>query len=283
MEKKVYMVTGATDGIGKETAWGLARQGATVVVVGRNAEKAERVVEEIQRATGNQRVESMIADFSSLEQVGDLAAAFGERYDRLDGLVNNAGVVTRERQESQDGLELMFAVNYLASFLLTNSLLEMRLFNAPARIVNVSSMGYKRGQIQFDDLQSEVTFEPRQAYYQTRLAIVLYTLALARRLEGTGITVNTVHPGIVRTNLSHNYMANPVFRFFERMIAVSPASGAEPSIHLASSPAVEGVTGHYFNKMTREPVAEFARNQGLQERLWEVSESLVAPVALPVG
>lgn len=276
MENKICMVTGATAGIGKATALGLARRGATVIVTGRAEGKAAQVVETIRQETGNPRVAALIADFSALEQVGALAATFKQRYDRLDVLVNNAGVVTRERQHSADGFELMFAVNYLAPFLLTNLLQDTLRESVPARIVNVTSMGYKKGQINFDDLQSEQDFNHRQAYYQTRLAMVLFTLALARRLEGSGVTANCLHPGIVKTTLSHHYMGNPVFRFFEQFIAVTPEQGADPSIFLATSPDVEGVTGRYFHKMEAEPLADAARSQGVQERLWEMSERLIA-------
>jgi NAD(P)-dependent dehydrogenase (short-subunit alcohol dehydrogenase family) len=272
---KVCMVTGGTDGIGKATALGLAKLGATVVIVGRNARKAGQVVEEIRSATRNPHIEALIADFSSLAQVRALAENFKARHDRLDVLVNNAGLVTRERELSEDGFELMFAVNYLAPFLLTNLLLDVLKKSVPARIVNVSSLGYKRGRIDFDDLQSEQAFDHRQAYYQTRLGLVLFTFALARRLEGSGVTANVLHPGIVKTNLSHNYMGNPVFRFFEQIIAVSPEKGAQTSLYLAASPAVEGMTGEYFKKQQVEPATETARDQGLQERLWDVSEMLV--------
>jgi NAD(P)-dependent dehydrogenase (short-subunit alcohol dehydrogenase family) len=269
------MVTGATAGIGKETAAGLAKQGMHVIVVGRNVEKADAVVEELRRTTGNPSVEPLIADFSSLDQVRSLADTFKSRYDRLDVLVNNAGLVTQTRQESRDGYELMLAVNYLAPFLLTNLLLDVMEDSAPARNVNVSSFSYKKGAINFDDLQSEKQFEHRQAYYQTRLAMVLFTLTLARRLEATGVTANVLHPGIVKTALSHDYMANPVFRFFEQLIAVSPEEGAQTSLYLAASPEVAGVTGQYFEKKQAKPLSPEAQDQALQDRLWAASEGLV--------
>lgn len=274
MKNKVCMVTGATAGIGKATALGLAKMGATVIVVGRDAQKAGRVMEEIVQESQNPRVEALIADFSSLDQVHSLAQNFKSRQDRLDVLVNNAGLVTQTRQVSEDGLELMFAVNYLAPFLLTNLLSDMLKDSSPARIVNVSSFGYKNGQIHFADLQLEKNFDHRKAYYQTRLAMVLFTIVLARRVEGTGVTANVLHPGIVKTKLSQNYMANPVFRFFEQLIAVSPENGAETSLYLASSPEVSAINGKYFEKKQIKALNEMALNQGLQERLWEVSEKL---------
>jgi NAD(P)-dependent dehydrogenase (short-subunit alcohol dehydrogenase family) len=274
MKGKICMVTGATAGIGKATALGLAEMGATVIVVGRNPQKAGQVVEEIQGKTHNQKVEALIADFSSLDEIRALAQNFKDRHNRLDVLVNNAGLVTQERSKSQDNLELMFAVNYLAPFLLTHLLLDVMKDSAPARIVNVSSFGYKNGDIHFEDLQLTKDFDHRKAYYQTRLGLVLFTLALARRIEGSGVTANVLHPGIVKTNLSYNYMANPFFRFFEQLIAVSPEKGAQTSLYLASSPEVEGVNGQYFQKQQIKSLTEKAINQDLQERLWEVSEEL---------
>lgn len=283
MKNRICLVTGGTDGIGKATALGLAKLGATVVLVGRNTSKAGHVVDEIRRATQNPHIEAIIADLSSLNQVRNLAEKFKARYKRLDVLVNNAGLVTRERGLSEDGFELMFAVNYLAPFLLTNLLLDVIKASAPARIVNVASMSYKWGQIDFDDLQSGQDFDYRQAYYQTRLGMVLFTFALARRLDGSGVTANVLHPGIVKTNLSHNYMGNPVFRFFEQLIAVSPQKGAETGLYLATSPEVEGITGEYFSKKKAQPAAETARNQRLQERLWDVSEALSEKTAPVTG
>jgi len=274
MKNKICLVTGGTDGIGKATARGLAKLGATVVIVGRNTGKASHVVDEIRCATQNPHIEAISADLSSLKQVRNLAKNFKAHYKRLDVLVNNAGLVTHERELSEDGFELMFAVNYLAPFLLTNLLLDVVKESAPARIVNVASMSYKWGEIDFDDLQSEQDFDYRQAYYQTRLGMVLFTFALARRLEGSGVTANVLHPGIVKTNLSYNYMGNPVLRFFEQLIAVSPQKGAETVLYLATSPEAEGITGEYFTKQRVQPATETARNEGVQERLWDASKAL---------
>lgn len=275
MQGRICMVTGATDGIGKATALGLARLGATVIVVGRNPDKAEAVVAEIQEATGNRDIQPAIADFASLDQVRALALRFQARFERLDVLINNAGVVTRERQVSHDGHELMLAVNHLAPFLLTNLLLPSLQAAAPSRIVNVASMGYKQGDIHFGDLQSEQTFSHRAAYYQTRLASVLFTLALARRIEGTGVTANVLHPGIVKTTLSHNYMGNPIFRFFEQIIAISPEQGAQTSLFVATAPELAGVNGSYFEKQQAKALNDKAIDHTLQERLWAASATLV--------
>jgi len=272
---KTCIVTGATDGIGKATAMGLAKMGANVIIVGRNTQKARRVVEEIRSATQNANIEALIADFSSMDQIHNLANNFLTHHSHLDVLINNAGLVTQERQEGQDGMELMFTVNYLAPFLLTNLLLDVMKKSAPARIINVSSFGYKNGDIHFDDLMLTKSFDHRKAYYQTRLGMVLFTLTLARRLDGSGVTANVLHPGIVKTTLSHNYMANPVFRFFEQLIAVTPEKGAKTSLYLASAPELEGVNGQYFEKKQVKNLTDKALNQSLQDRLWKISEELV--------
>jgi len=282
MKDKVCLVTGGTAGIGRATALGLAMMGATVVIVGRDAKKAGMVVEDLCQASQNPKIEALIADFASLEQVRALAKNFRSRHNRLDVLIHNAGLVTQSRHESRDGFELMFAVNYLAPFVLTNLLLDLIKASAPARVVNVSSMGYKNGSINFEDLQLEKNFNHRKAYYQTRLGMVLFTLALARRLEGTGVTTNVLHPGIVKTNLSHNYMGNPLFRFFEQIIAVSPEKGAQTSLYLAASPKVAMINGQYFEKQQVKPLTDLALNQGLQERLWDVSIDL-AGLQFPVS
>lgn len=274
MQGKICLITGATAGIGRETAVGLARRGATVVIVGRNRPKTEQVVAEIRAATGNAQVDSLLADLSSQSQIRALATKFRARYGVLHVLINNVGLVTHERYVTEDGIELQLAVNHLAGFLLTNLLLDALQASGEGRVINVSSFGYKKGRIDFDDLQFERGYDYRQAYYQTKLANVLFTLALARRLEGTAVTANCLHPGIVVTNLSLSYMGNPILRFFERFIAVSPARAAQTSLYLASSPQVAGVNGRYFEKKHPKPLAPPALDESVQERLWEVSAAL---------
>lgn len=274
MQGKICMITGATAGIGEATARGLAAQGATVIVVGRNRAKTEQVADDIRKETGNHHVDTALADFSSLDQVRALAKEFYARYPRLDVLVNNAGLVTRTREVSTDGYELMFAVNHLAPFLLTNLLLPALKAASPARIVNVSSFGYKNGAIHFEDLHAVHHFDHRTAYYQTRLATVLFTLSLAEKVTDTGVTANVLHPGIVKTALSHNYMGNPVFRFFEQLIAVSPEKGARTSLYLASSPEVAESNGAYFENCRQKALQPNALDRHLQEKLWTVSEKL---------
>lgn len=275
MDPKTILITGATDGIGRAAAVALAKQGHTVVITGRTAEKAMRVVDAVQRESDNPNVGCLAADFASLGAVRSLAEAFLQNYARLDVLINNAGLVTRTRQLSQDGYELQLSVNHLAPFLLTHLLLPALKASPAARVVNVSSIGHASGQIQFDDLHFERGFTTRQAYYQTKLANVLFTYALARRLEGSSVVANVLHPGIVKTTLSNNYMGNPVFRFFEGLIAATPEQGAQTTVYLATSPDVAGVTGKYFVRKQAKLSAPHTYDTQLQERLWDVSESLV--------
>jgi NAD(P)-dependent dehydrogenase (short-subunit alcohol dehydrogenase family) len=275
MNAKVILVTGGTDGIGKATAASLAGQGHHIIITGRNSEKAAKVAAEIRQQANNPNVEYLTADFASLDAVRALALAFLGRHNRLDVLINNAGLVSSAREVSRDGYELQLAVNHLAPFLLTNLLLDALKRSPSARIVNISSVGHARGAIWFDDLQFEREFLPRQAYYQTKLANVLFTYALARRLKDSRVTANVLHPGIVKTTLSHNYMGNPIFRFFEGMISVTPEKGSQTTIHVATSPALEGVTGKYFVRKQDTPSAPHTYDEALQDRLWAVSEELV--------
>jgi len=279
MRNKIILITGSTAGIGRATAEALAKQGHTIVISGRNPQKTAQVAEEIRKQTGNPNIDYLIADLASLDAVREMAAAFLKRYDHLDVLVNNAGLVSQKRQISRDGYEMQFAVNHLAAFLLTNLLLDALKRSPAARIVNVSSIGHAQGQIHFDDLQFEGEYQPRQAYYQTKLSNVLFTYALARRLKNTRVTANVLHPGIVKTTLSHDYMGNPVFRFLEGLNAVSPEKGAQTSIYLAASPEVEGVTGGYFIRKQQKRSAPHTFDEALQDRLWSVSEALVGLTA----
>src|SRR6266545_3993807 len=197
MNGKICLITGGTNGIGKSTAQGLARMGATVVIVGRNAQKTSRVVEEIRAASGNKNVDSLLADLSSQQEVRRLAREFKSKYSRLHVLLNNAGGFFMRRQLSVDGIEMTFAFNHLAYFLLTNLLLDTVKASAPARIINVSSAAHKSGKIEFDNLQGERSYNGFAAYGNSKLANILFTIELARRLEGTSITVNALHPGMV--------------------------------------------------------------------------------------
>lgn len=275
MHIKTILITGSTAGIGRATAEALAKQGHTIIITGRNPEKTAQVSEELRRQTQNPNIDFLTGDFGSLDAVRAMASVFLSRYRHLDVLINNAGLVSRARQLSRDGYELQLAVNHLAPFLLTNLLLNALERSSAGRIVNVSSIGHARGRIHFDDLHGETGYHPRRAYYQAKLANVLFTFSLARRLRGTRVTANALHPGIVKTNLSNDYMGNPIFRFLEGLIAVSPDAGAQTSIHLAVSPDVEGVSGCYFVRRKRKDPAPLSRDEALQDRLWSVSEALV--------
>ncbi len=280
MEGKVCMVTGATSGIGRVTARALAERGATVIVVGRNPAKSAATVAHIRQQTGNPAVESMLADLSSLEQVRRLAAEFKKRYSRLNVLVNKAGAIYFSRQETADGFEMTFGLNHLNYFLLTNLLLDPLKAGAPSRIVNVSSAVHMSATLNFDDLQSRKKYSGMSSYGRSKLANVLFTYELARRLQGTGITVNAVHPGMVATQFAANNgllgrLARPVMN----LMSLSEEEGADTLIYLATSPEVEGVTGKYFVHRRAVSSSPESYDEAEARRLWQVSEELVG---LPV-
>ncbi len=276
MNGKVCLVTGGTNGIGKATAQALAQLGGTVVIVGRNASRTAQLVEEIRAASGNQNVDSLVADLSSQQEVRRLAAEFKRRYSHLHVLLNNAGAVFLKRQLSVDGIEMTFALNHLAYFLLTNLLLDTIKASAPARIINVSSGAHTSGKIEFDNLQGERGYSPR-VYENSKLANILFTLELARRLEGTGITVNALHPGFVATGFAKNNgrVIAALISLLAPLMARSPAKGAETSIYLASSPGVEGITGKYFYDSHVTPTAPQATDMAVARKLWDVSAEMV--------
>ena len=278
MRGKVCMVTGATSGIGQVTAAALAMQGAHVIVVGRNRAKAQQVVGEIRRQTGNDAVWYLLADFSDLQQVRELAAAFSAQYSQLDVLVNNAGTYFNTRHPAPGGVEMTFHVNHLAHFLLTNLLLDTLTASAPARIVNVTSRAHEYDNMDFDDLGFERSYFGMKAYARSKLANLLFTYELARRLAGSGVTVNAVHPGPVATDIwrTNFPVLGPAIKWVMSLFALTPEEGADTLIYLASSPEVEGVTGTYF--VEREAIASspLSYDEQVAARLWEVSEQLTA-------
>ena len=276
MAGKVCVVTGATSGIGLETARELARRGATVGLVGRDPEKTAAVLQRLRRETGNQRISSFLADLSSMARVRELGDAITAKYDRLDVLVNNAGAMYVKRQETADGLETTFALNHLSYFLLTTRLLEVLKRSAPARIVNVASDAHQTATLDFDDLQLRKTYHYWTAYSRSKLMNVLFTYELARRLEGTGVTANALHPGEVATNFARNNgrIARAVLSVM-RLMMISPERGALTSIHLASSREVENLTGRYFDEKQREARSSAAsQDRDAQARLWAISEQI---------
>jgi NAD(P)-dependent dehydrogenase (short-subunit alcohol dehydrogenase family) len=272
MTGKVCIVTGANTGIGKETALGLARLGATVVMVCRDRERAEAAQREIKQKSGSQRVELMLCDFSSQNSIRQFAQTFKQQHERLDVLVNNAGVVVRVRSMTEDGLESTFAINHLGYFLATNLLLDVLKKSAPSRIVNVSSTAHRFGKLDINGWPTGRDYSAFGAYANSKLANVLFTYELARRLKGTGVTVNCLHPGGVGTNL---YRGLPKFlQALIKLVTISPERGARTSIFLASSPEVEGVTGKYFARSRQQESSEASRNEEAARILWEVSAEL---------
>ena len=275
MHGKICVVTGATSGIGMVTAQVLARQGATLIVIARNAERGAATVSRIQQKTGNSAVELMVADLSVQAQVRQLASEIQHRFARLDILVNNAGAFFSRRQPSQDGLEMTFALNHLAYFLLTNLLLDSLKAADSARIVNVSSEAHRRAQLDFSDLQGQHRYSGWSAYARSKLANILFTYELARRLAGTGIVTNALHPGFVATNFGRNNrsITAAFFRVLQ-MAAISPEEGAQTIIYLASSPAVKGITGEYFVKQQAVRSSQVSYDRAAAERLWQISAEL---------
>jgi NAD(P)-dependent dehydrogenase (short-subunit alcohol dehydrogenase family) len=272
---KICLVTGSTSGIGKVTALELARMGAATVLVARDPRRGEATRDEIRAATENDRVDLLLADLSSQQSIRDLAAAFKQRYQQLHVLINNAGAVNGARMLTVDGYETTFAVNHLGYFLLTELLLDELKASAPSRIVNVASDAARSGHINFDDLQGERRYSAWRAYSQSKLANILFTFELARRLQGTGVTVNAVHPGSVATNFGRS--GGRLFSLGVRLVGPfmrTPQKGAETVIYLASSPAVEGVTGKYFVDCKERQAPRQAYDETVARRLWDVSTEL---------
>jgi len=273
MHGKVSMVTGATSGIGRETARELARQGATVVVVGRSREKIETTVNEIKLETGNNSVHSLLGDLSSQGQVRRLAQEFKDQHQNLHVLVNNAGAIFMSRRQSIDNIEMTFALNHLSYFLFTILLLDVLKSTAQARIINVSSNAHENTVMEFEDLQCHRRYRfGTRAYRMSKLANLLFTYELARRLEGTGLTVNALHPGLVATNLiSRNGVIGRILAFLLRFRGMTPQEGAQTSVYLATSTDVEEVTGHYFVDRRAVPSSEASCDRDMAARLWQVS------------
>jgi NAD(P)-dependent dehydrogenase (short-subunit alcohol dehydrogenase family) len=277
MYDKICLVTGGTNGIGKAAAQALAQMGATVVIVGRDAQKTRRVSEEIKSASGSQNVDFLLADLSSQRDVHRLAGEFTSKYPHLHVLLNNAGGTFATRQLSVDGIEMTFALNHLAYFLLTNLLLDTIKSSAPARIINVASDAHSRGKIDFANLQGELSFSGFGPYGNSKLANILFTTEMAQRLEGTGVTVNALHPGLTSTGFGQN---NPGFLMkimgaVIPLIAHSPEKGAKTSIYLASSPEVQNISGKYFVNCKVTQPAPQAADRAVALKLWDASAEIV--------
>lgn len=283
---KICLVTGATSGIGKATACGLAQMGATVILASRNEVKGQQIAEDIRVKTGSKTIDLMHADLSSQKQICALVEHFNSRYQQLDVLINNAGAMFPRRRESDDGIEMTLAVNHVGPFLLTNLLLNKLHAGGKARVINVNSDAHEKGKIDFNDLQMRHCY-PRggigmRAYANAKLANLLTTYALARRLQSSGVTVNALHPGFVATNILPFQEASGAVRLLDplwviaRRLILSAEQGARTPIFLASSAQVEKVTGTYFEGTVSVASSPTSRDTALQEMMWDMTEQLTA-------
>jgi NAD(P)-dependent dehydrogenase (short-subunit alcohol dehydrogenase family) len=281
MVGKTVLVTGSTGGIGRATAVGLAMMGAHLAIAGRQRGSIEFAAAEIGAAGGGQ-VETFVADLSSQAEVRRMAAEVLERLPRIDVLVNNVGGYWNTRQVTVDGLELTFALNHLAPFLLTNLLLDRLEHSAPARVVTVSSKAHTSGRIDFDDLQGERSYSGARAYSQSKLANVLFTAELARRLQATSVTANALHPGVVRTSFGAEDpgRVQRLFTPYMRRFMKSPDEGATTSIHLSTAPELDQVTGRYFADKEPKKSSKRSYEEIAAARLWQVSADLVGLPAI---
>ena len=272
---RVCVVTGATSGIGRETAEALAGMGASLALVCRDRTRGEETLTAIRAATGNQAIALFLADLSSQADIRRVAGALADAYPAVHVLVNNAGVVNLHHTKTVDGIETVFAVNHLAYFLLTRLLVERLQAGAPARVVNVASDAHRLGRLDFDDLGHERKYRAMRVYGDSKLANILFTAELARRLAGSGITVNCLHPGAVATRLGHNN--GRLATLLTRVLAPffrTPAQGAATSIYLATSPDVAGVSGKYFSNCKEARPSRAASDVATARRLWDVSSTL---------
>ena len=276
MNNKLILITGATSGIGQAAAQALAAQGHEILIVGRNPAKTEGVAKQIREQTSNQAVHFLLADFSDLEQIRHLAEQVKTQFPKLDVLVNNAGAYFNRRQRMSGGVEKTFFVNHLAPFLLTNLLLDH--LQNPARIINVASDAHQYGQLDLNDLNFEKSYFGFAAYARSKLANILFTYELARRLAGSGVTVNALHPGGVATNIFSTDFSlfGPLIKGVVSLFTLTPTQGADNTIYLASAPEVEGVTGKYFVKREAVVSSALSNDKELAKRLWEVSEKLTS-------
>jgi retinol dehydrogenase-14 len=277
MTGKTVLVTGATGGIGRATAIGLASLGARVGITGHDRARADAAAAAISHASGGSAVDIFVADMSSQAGVRRLADEALNAYPRLDVLVNNVGGFWAHRHVTADGLEHTFALNHLAPFLLTNLLLDRLIASAPARIVTVSSGAQSMGKIDFDDLMGERSYSGQRAYNQSKLANVMFTYELARRLEGTGVSANALHPGVTRTAFGAEDPTGAMAPLIAvlRPFMKSPEQGADTAVYLASSAEVEGVTGRYFSGRKAKRSNKASYDTAMTKRLWEVSADLV--------
>jgi len=285
MKGRICIITGSNSGIGKETAIGLAKMGATIVMVVRDQERGEKARIEIVKQTGNDSVDLMICDLSSMSSIRHCAEEFKKKYDRLDVLINNAGAVFNKREVTPEGFERTLAVNYLGPFLLTRELMDLLKSSAPSRIINVSSGLAKDGKVDLDDLQSEKNYPRTKAYSRrhapvydnAKLMVMMFTYELARRLKGSGVTVNVLMPGFTATNLgkSSGSLTSSIMFKMVRPMQQSAKKGAETSVYLASSNEVKDTTGKCFAKKKEVKTCLASYDEELQKRLWNKTESML--------
>jgi NAD(P)-dependent dehydrogenase (short-subunit alcohol dehydrogenase family) len=272
LEGKIIFITGATSGIGKETARSLAKLGATIVFTTRDKLKGKKTKDELIKSTKNNKIEEIFCDLSSFESIRNCCNEFKSKYDYLHVLINNAGVWDFKRRESADGIENIFATNYLAPFLMTNLLLDILKKSSPSRIINITS-GMHYGTINFDDIEFRDKFSGAKAYRQSKLGIILFTRLLAKKLERTNVTVNCVQPGMNKTNLGRN--AGSFSKMIFKLMGKNPKIGAETTIYLASSPYVENISGEYFVKKKIKKSLKKSYDMILAKKLWDLSEKYV--------
>lgn len=277
--EKICLITGANSGIGKASAAGLAKLGATVILVSRNHTRGERTLSELSKKTGSTKLQLMVADLSSISSIVSLVSDVKRRFERIDVLINNAGALFSRRHETVDGIEATFAVNYLSRFLLTNLLIDRLLQSKQGRVINVSDDQHRRGGINFDDINLTKNYSLMKAVRQAALADILFVYKMSSELSDTGVTINAVHPGLVSTNIIYNdpdssLPLRAVYKLLTPFLS-SPEKGAETVLYLASSPEVNRVSGKYFiaKKCVRSSVLSY--EQETADRLWRVSEQML--------
>ena len=271
MKDKIVLITGATSGLGKETALALARLGATIVMTTRDQQKGEQTRQELIASTQNKAIDVMSCDLASFVSIRQFCAEFLEKYKELHVLVNNAGISNFHRKLSKDGIEETFAVNYLAPFLMTNLLLERIKESAPSRIVNIVS-GFHSGTVQFDDLEFTKNYSGFKVYGHSKIALILFTRLLAQKLEGSGVIVNCANPGMSRTNIGQD--AGAVMRMFFKILAKNPARGAQTAVYLASDPDLT-ISGEYFEKKQVMKINPETYDMDAANKLWDISKKYV--------